>query len=102
MLDDLRQQASELFDQEELPAPPPAPAPSNSHFWYDALSDFYRGVDVAGYHLPFERLLFAGDRPGGAAFLVLDQQAFTPFRLVCYGAAAASATRAIEATVSPA
>jgi hypothetical protein len=28
MLDDLRQQANELFDQEEPPAPPPAPRPS--------------------------------------------------------------------------
>jgi len=27
MLDDLRQQASELFVQEEPPAPPPAPPP---------------------------------------------------------------------------
>ena len=32
MLDDLRQQTSELFDQEELPAPPPAPRPPTRIF----------------------------------------------------------------------
>ena len=32
MLDDLRQQASELFEEEGLPAPPPAPPPATRIF----------------------------------------------------------------------
>jgi hypothetical protein len=44
MLDDLRQQASELFDQEEPPGPPPAPRPPSRLFGMTPFQTFLVAV----------------------------------------------------------